>query len=112
MKHLRIPLRVVLYRDGERWLAHCLEFDLLGDGDSTSEAIERLTEAVDCQVQASLRSKNWRNLFKPADGRFFEMFAAGTSVAESGLHLQFDSITIDSAETREYTDSEQVAEVA
>ena len=31
-RNLRVPLRVVFYREDEVWIAHCLEFDLAGDG--------------------------------------------------------------------------------
>ena len=29
--NLRVPLRVVFYKEDGDWIAHCLEFDLLGD---------------------------------------------------------------------------------
>ena len=102
MKDLRVPLRIVFYKDGNAWIAHCLEFDLIGDGSTKEEALSRMNEAVGIQVEASLQHDNPANLFKPADGRFFAMFAAGSDVAMGEVRLQFDSVIIDEVETREY----------
>ena len=49
--NLRVPLHVVFYREGEAWIAHCLEFDLAGDGDTKEEALDSLSEAVTLQVE-------------------------------------------------------------
>jgi len=78
MKSLRIPLRVVFYPEDGGWIAHCLEFDLLGSGGTKQDAIESLAEAIRLQVEESVRSANPRNLFSPADGEYFERFAAAT----------------------------------
>ena len=105
MKKLRVPLRIVFYRDGQSWIAHCLEFDLLGDGDSREDAFSSLTQAIKMQAEASVELGNLENLFKPADPRLFLMFAAGSDVASGELHIDLDSISIDEAETREYVDA-------
>ena len=38
-KALRVPVRVVFYREDGEWVAHCLEFDLIGDGTTKQEAL-------------------------------------------------------------------------
>jgi predicted RNase H-like HicB family nuclease len=103
MKNLRIPLRIVFYRDGTDWVAHCLEFDLMGDGPTKEEALDLLGEAITLQLEASVKHKNPRNLFSPADGKYFEMFAAGTDVIVGELRfVRKDSVQIERTETREY----------
>lgn len=111
MKNLRVPLRIVFYRESQDWIAHCLEFDLVGDGPSKDEAMKGLLEAVRLQVLASVEHDNPRNLFTPADGKFFEMFAAGKDVAVGEMHLKVDSIVIDDAQAREYSESESETEL-
>jgi predicted RNase H-like HicB family nuclease len=107
MKNLRIPLRVVFYREDGKWVAHCLEFDLMGDGDTRDVAVDRLAEAICLQVRESVENNNPENLFSPADGKFFAMYAAGKDAAVIGrLIIQVESVTIDEAEAREYSDSE------
>jgi predicted RNase H-like HicB family nuclease len=95
----------VFYKDNKDWIAHCLEFDLMGDGATKKEALDQLSNAISIQVETSLEYDNPVNLFKPADGKFFAMFAAGTDVAVGELHLKIDSVTIDETETREYIES-------
>jgi hypothetical protein len=103
IKKLRIPLRVVFYKDGQDWIAHALEFDLMGDAPTKKLAMDRLVQAISLQLEASLELNNPRNLFKPADGRFFAMFAAGKDIAVGEVHLKLDSITIEQADAREYS---------
>jgi predicted RNase H-like HicB family nuclease len=106
---MRVPIRVIFYKEGDTWLAHCLEFDLIGDGETREEALERLWEAMTIQIEVSLEHNNPANLFNPADGRFFEMFAAGKDVAIGELRLHepqprrhIDSVQIEDHEYREY----------
>lgn len=105
MQALRIPIRIVFYRDEGSWFAHCLEFGLLGDGPTKQEALEQLAEAIRLQVEASVEHGNPANLFMPADGKYFEMFAAGRDVATGELALQIeprDGVEIEGVEAREY----------
>jgi predicted RNase H-like HicB family nuclease len=102
---LRIPLRVVFYKEDGDWIAHCLEFDLIGDGATREEAMERLGQAVLLQVEASVHSENPANLFNPADGKVLRMFAAGNDVAGAPLffkQIHTANVQIDGAEYREY----------
>jgi predicted RNase H-like HicB family nuclease len=111
VRSLRIPIRIVFYRDEGAWIAHCLEFGLIGDGASRREALEQLGEAIQLQVQASVKHKNLANLFSPADAKLFEMFAAGRDVAEGELTLRLqkiDPVVIDRVEVREYADTDAV----
>ena len=101
-----IPLRAVFYRQDGGWVAHCLEFDLMGDGASREDALERLTEAIQIQVEFSLERGNPKNLFSPAPGEFFEMFASGRDVAVGNLQLCIDKLAdiADEVQVREYTE--------
>jgi len=104
-KQLRIPLRVFFYKEDGDWVAHCLEFDLLGDGETKEEALESLSGAIEIQVEEFILSGNAENLFAIAESRYFEMFAAGRDVATGELELSrdIDSVHL-KAESREYSD--------
>ena len=118
-KTFRVPLRIVFYRESGSWIAHCLEFDLIGDGQSKVEALDRLSEAVSLQVEASMEHENYANLFTPAEGKFFEMYAAGHDVISGTLEItailermKSTSAVIEGVETREYEDCEAGIAVA
>lgn len=106
MRPLRISLRIVFYKESGRWIAHCLEFDLIGDGRTRDAALRLLSKAIETQIQAFRKYKNLRNLFTPADGKYFEMFAAGKDVTTGEILAQIPaevSMIIDPVETREYS---------
>jgi hypothetical protein len=105
MKPLRIPLRAVLYRERNAWIAHCLEFDLIGDGKTQKQALASLTKAIRTQLAASVKYASPANLFRPASGEYFRMFAAGKNVAVGELRFQnVGSLTIEEMQAREYSD--------
>jgi predicted RNase H-like HicB family nuclease len=95
----------VFYYEQDRWIAHCLQFDLIGDGETRAEAMENLAEAIQLQVEATLESRNFANLFSPAEGRIFDMFARGRNVAVGEVKLEIDGIDIEEVLTRECSDS-------
>ena len=107
-RNLRVPIRVVFYVEGESWVAHCLEFDLVGDGSTKEEAIEALSTAIAIQVGATLEFENPANLFTPADGELFQRYAEGVDVADGEMTVWMSRLRsslpiIESVEAREYT---------
>jgi hypothetical protein len=91
-KTARMPIRVVFYRDESDkavWIAHCLEFDLLGHGETRKKAMRMLAESVAIQIQNSQRTGNYANLFNPAPAEFQMMFAQGRDSAP--VAFDFDS---------------------
>jgi hypothetical protein len=102
----RIPLRVVFYKDGKSWIAHCLEFDLCGDGTTRKSALVGLSKAIALQLQFSLKHKNKENLFSPAPSDIQAMFFSGEATAAVGKFemklKKFDDVIIERPEYREY----------
>jgi predicted RNase H-like HicB family nuclease len=90
---IRLGIRVVFYREGGEWVAHCLEFDLCGTGATIETALESLTVAIDMQLQFSLEHQDPRALFRQADAEIMERFARGRHIAQGtlALHLQRDN---------------------
>jgi len=108
MKKFSIPIRVVFYREEGHWIAHCLEFDLLGDGQDKEEALKELSEAITLQVQACIEHNSPDNLFSPAEGKYFQMFAAGKASAAVGkLELETEIVDIERLDVREYIDDSE-----
>jgi predicted RNase H-like HicB family nuclease len=102
MSEYRIPLQIVLYKEGGDWIAHCLNFDVAGDGASVDEALRRLAVAIGIQVEETFEHGNLDNLFSPAESKFWRMFAAGKDVVHGELKLPMNRLVIESTETREY----------
>ncbi|MEX2111613.1 MAG: type II toxin-antitoxin system HicB family antitoxin [Pirellulales bacterium] len=112
MRTFRIPLRVVFYKEEGRWVAHCLEFDVCGDGRSKEAALECLDESMKLQIEDSLAHNNPRNLFSPAPSDIWEKFFAGTDVTVGALRFvakPADHLTFEHFEYREYADDDMLA---
>jgi len=88
----RMSLRIVFYKEDGEWVARCLEFNLVGTGKTKLQAAKRLAEAIDCQMHATIRHRNPENLFHPADGKYFSMFAAGKDIAVAAFQLKLEKI--------------------
>lgn len=110
---LRLSLRVVFYREDEAWIAHCLETDLVGDGETKREAMASLWDATVLQFEASLGWDNPANFFSPAEGRYFEMYARGRDVTKADMAVPADRLTglDDEILGREYVGRDELAAV-
>jgi predicted RNase H-like HicB family nuclease len=109
MNAIRVPLRVVFYYEEDNWVAHCLEFDLVGCGKSKEEALQFLREAITTQVHVSAEDDNPENLFSPADGKYWAMWACGKHVAVGSLEIQVDSFQVESTDSREFSNDHPIA---
>lgn len=78
---VRIPARVVLYQEDGASYARCLEFDLVGDGDTREAALEQLVEAIFLQLEATVEHRNLENLISPADAKYCQMWFLGEPVS-------------------------------
>ena len=71
MKTLRVPMHILFYREEQEWVAHCLEFDLCGNGITQRDAANSLAAAVRIQIEQSLLHNNPDNLFsRPMENTF------------------------------------------
>ena len=112
-----ISLRVVFHKDGNHWIAHCLEFDLLGDGRTKEKALALLTESIGSQLEESFKHDNPSNLFSPAPSEAWEMFALGKDTAVGNLSIcveelaatQLAPYSLGDIRLREYQGIERIA---
>jgi hypothetical protein len=66
-------LNVLVYKEGSRYFAHCLECDLLGDGKTWQTAVKRLIGVIETQVQY-LEGKGCPEKFHhPAPAEYWRM---------------------------------------
>ena len=59
----RIRRSVIFYREDDKWIAHCLELDLIGHGDTKAAAVKLLNQAIYTQIHAVIKYKNFDNFF-------------------------------------------------
>jgi predicted RNase H-like HicB family nuclease len=47
----RQKVHVVLWQDGDQWVAWCLEYDVASQGNSEQHALEMIQEAVELHIE-------------------------------------------------------------
>ena len=74
---IRIDLRAVVYFDREvgRWIGHCLELDLVGEGNSPSDATREVMELCDTHIDSCIESGDLDGIFSPAPSEIERMYA-------------------------------------
>ena len=106
---INFPIRVVLYKEDGVWVAHCLEFDVIGSGNTRKRAMTDLAKCIAIQLEQSLEHNCKANMFHPADGETWRRWAFGKAanqdVAEGLLRIKVDGVRIPDADTREYSRS-------
>lgn len=74
----RVQLSVLLFNEGDSWIAQCLEYDITSQGKSPKEALEGLGWILGGQIL--LDKQNRRKAFStlaPAPERFWKRFKNG-----------------------------------
>lgn len=100
MRKLRIPLRVVFYQDDGDWIAHCLEFDLLGDGPTKEAAARQLEMAIATQFESFRANQDINNLFSPAPAEIQRLFAEADDEPSGMLRIEPIDNTVEFDEIR------------
>ena len=68
------PLSVLSYHEDGKCVAHALELDILGVGDTYVEAIKDMKELVSTQIQFAIKNHMVRSLWKPAPPEYQRLF--------------------------------------
>ena len=71
---LEIELRVVVYREDTFWLAHCLEMDIVAEGDTPRKATKDLIDLCTLQIKVALEDSDLASIFRPAPPETWKMF--------------------------------------
>jgi hypothetical protein len=72
---IRLDIRVLLYREEPFWLAHCLETDLVAEGDTVAEALDNLIAISNVQIQAALEEGDLASIFSPAPAEIWRLYS-------------------------------------
>lgn len=70
-----MTLRAVGYREGRWWIAHCLELDIVAQGDTPQESIVQLIELIGAQLNDATRRGEPGSVFFPAPSEFWNLYA-------------------------------------
>lgn len=69
-----IELRGVVYREGQWWIAHCLEMDVVVEGDSPFDAVSSAVELCGIKIEEAIKDGNLRSIYRPAPPEIWELY--------------------------------------
>ena len=69
-----LPLNSVCYRDGNLWVAHCLELDIVGQGGTEREATDSLKRLVRLALDDAEEQGSINHLIRPAPPEVWRMW--------------------------------------
>jgi predicted RNase H-like HicB family nuclease len=79
MKSLNV--HILLYREMDHHVAHCLEFDLVAQGGTKEEAFQNLLDAIELQASYAIEMGDIANLIQPAPPEYWRMLFKAESCA-------------------------------
>ena len=78
-------VRVLIYREDDYWIAHCLEYDLLGDGKTVRTALKRLMGVIETQISYLKENDLMEQLYHPAPLQYWRRFATARPLPDTEL---------------------------
>lgn len=101
-KSISLQLRFVIYKEGGWWLAHSLEFDIVGEGKSPKEALACVITLCGKQIEYWSEERALESMFRPAPPEFWAMYARSTVFESPAVGEVWPaSVTIDRIDARE-----------
>ncbi len=77
-RHPSIKLNVLVYNEGNEWVAHCLQMDIVATGTSEKEVAENIFDLIRAQVVFAIDNDNLGYIFKPAPPEEWDKLAKAT----------------------------------
>jgi len=77
MPKVRLIFRALIYRDDDWWVAHCLETDVVAEGNTPLRAFENLLSLTDLQIETALEEGDLQSIFRQAPPEILSHFAVG-----------------------------------
>ncbi len=70
---IKLPeLKILLFKNGEEYVAHILDFDLVGTGTTREEALKEVSDSAAAQIAYALEHNNVNGLFHHAPQECYE----------------------------------------
>lgn len=95
-----IPIRTIVKRSEQGWLAHCLDFNLEALADNPNDALDLLDGAIRFHIEKAVEGQV--KLFRPASPELWDLYykAAEVKLLKSGPghgHIEHRPLLLESA---------------
>lgn len=72
---IRLDLSVLVFVEGDWWIAHCLEMDMAEEGKTPLEAFKNLVDVINYHVGAAVDEADLGSIFSPSPPELWKLFA-------------------------------------
>ena len=73
-KNISLSLHVLIEREDELYTAHCLEFDIVSEGNTVKQAENNIIQAILDHLTFCIAYENMDKIFNPAPKEFWNKF--------------------------------------
>lgn len=81
-------LDVLLYRQGGRCTAHCLQLDLVECGRTVQAALSDVLDVIRAHIEWAIEHDNMEHLFHPAPAEYWKMFLTARRIGARTFRLR------------------------
>ncbi len=85
-----LTVNVLIKKEDDLWIAHCLELDIVATGTSSAEAAREIKDLIKAQISYAFANDNLNNLFKPAPSEVWREFYECKQAVENQLKIDPD----------------------
>jgi len=71
---IRLDLSILGYQESGKWLAHCLEMDVIGYGSTFKDALKHVDELIEMQVSFAVSQGHPHTMLNPAPPKYWALF--------------------------------------
>lgn len=97
-KEPSLTIHVLLYKEDDEWVGHCLEMDLVTCGSSSNEVEKDIIDLIVSHVNFAVENDNLKNVFKPAPDKYWAMLADATRCSHrkipDGKHTHLGNVEL------------------
>lgn len=87
-----LMVHAVLYREDDIFLAHCLEFDLVAQGETPDQAYHNLLDAIELQMEFVREHGDLLDLIQLAPIEYWQMLASADRFTPQANGWQLPSL--------------------
>ena len=87
-----LTVHVLFYREADHSVAHCLEFDLVAQGESIKDSYKNLLDAIELQADYALETGNLESLINPEPPEYWSMLIKAESESEMFAEIKLPEL--------------------
>lgn len=85
-----IKLNVLIYKESNEWIAHCLQMDIVTTGQDEKDVEKDIINLIKAQIIFALQNNNLSNLFKPAPEEEWAKLEYATKCSNIKIKIDID----------------------